>query len=159
MFKTLAALAVAMTATTALLGWVDPSVPLPDFVATVEDVLPVARDLVADGLGLRSAGWRTIEVASIGENAPADRMLAAAPHRRDHHFAVDRRGRVSNTRAWREQAQLIDTPNTIRIRLMLVNDGAEPTPAQLSALRALVLALDEAVGSTDIRLAVTARRG
>ncbi len=159
MFKTLLALAVAMTATTALLGWVDPSVTLLEPVATVEGVLPTARELVGRRVGANPGRWQRIEVALSARPAPSSRMLTANLDRNDHHFSVDERGRLSSTHRWREQTRIGDRSDTIRIRVSSMNEGAELSEAQLNALRALVLALDEAVSPPENHLSVTLQRG
>jgi len=154
MFRTLVSLVVAMTATTALLGWIDPSaVPSPS-TPTVEDVLPIARSLVADGLRYRHAEWRSVQVRISTPTMRSERWLAASPDGGDHHFAVDDQGRSSNTALWLAQAPVEALSATIVVHLIPHRDHLEPTDAQVNAARALVLALNELAGPPDVPLVV-----
>lgn len=152
MFKTLIALVVSMTATTALLGWIDPSIETVSSAPTAEEVLPVARDLVTTGLGSHRAAWAGIELVATQASPESPIWLAAGSDPRDHHFSVDSVGRLTGTRVWRDQGTVEGKSGAVIVFMPLSSPELGPTEAQISATRALVRALDEFAASPETPL-------
>jgi hypothetical protein len=158
MFKTLVALVVAMTGTTAFLGWIDPSIPVPADVPTVEELIPAARRAVSEGVSVPAGRWTAIEVVTRGDSIDNGLMLTATPAHADCHFLVTQQGRLSRTHLWRSQSFLGDAPQTVLIGLQGVSDTADlMTDIQANTLRALVGAIRETAESSQAPLAVYLR--
>ena len=157
MFKTLLALVVSMTGTTALLGWIDPSAGIAEQASTIDDVIPAAREVVASGLDARHASWTAIEIAVTPSVGDPGVWLAASSGPRDHHFSIDHAGRIMSTEAWRTQARAADKGTSLVVHLLAVEPGAGPTEAQIAATRALVGVLDDMVPRSGAPLPVNAQ--
>lgn len=154
--NTMLCLVVAMTATSALLGWMDPSTTSPALPPSPSVFLPIARAAVERADGQTELQWSTIDVLagpaqSVTDSEGGPTFLAARSSQRlveddtesDCHFRVDRNGVPFATRYWIEQRSLEQTPETIRIQIDRLENDERMTRAQWFCVRALALALSE----------------
>ncbi len=146
MYKTLACLAAAMTGTSILLGWMDPS-KLPSAEPPTPLEISLWTDLAVgrpSSTGNRDGRWQAIEV--VGTPAPAweGAMLAARGAGASYHFFVDRQGRPSRSKLWHEQEDVADNPRTVRISVAPNGGDAAASAAQRLCIEGLL----EALGST-----------
>ena len=138
MFKTLAILAVSMTATTVLLINLEPvasrAIPHPN----PEQLRQVVHFAVA-GMGpIRSDSWRGVEIVLEREVAVyRSDALAAVRAIGEHHFRIGNAGEVSSSPAWREQKPA-SSSGAVRIVLAEPVPGAPVSPLQYTALRMLL---------------------
>ena len=146
MFKTLACLIVAMIATSALLGWIDPSLPRQANAHSLEMTSRLSHALVTDGLVTHRQEWSRIEISAgpVGETSAL--FLTARPERQDYHFLVDLDGRPSRTPHWvRQEDPGGLRSQTVRIQVAREKNGRPMSRSQWHCVRALVSALREAV--------------
>ncbi len=146
MHKTLASLAIAMTATAVGLHLMDPSASAGRGPLTVQEVQSLTRDLVGGSVQIKPGQWRDVEITTDDQVVSTGLTLAASRDHRDCHFFVDAAGRPSRESQWANQLQTPGNPHTIRIHLELGNpDG--PSPAQWFTARSIILALDSALSA------------
>ncbi len=155
MWKTLACLVAAMTSTTLLLGWMDPSQSLTRAAPSSAEMVHMARTVVDADLGVHLGQWTEIEVVT-GRPQPTSRaMLAAGGQSRKCHFFVDRDGCPLRARWWRDQQAPADAPQTVRIEIAQPRGGVISL-AQKLCVRSLIAALNETLipegGLLSVRL-------
>ncbi len=155
-FKTLGWLAAAMTGTTALLGWIDPSAPIPSDLPSAARFVPLARALVIDGVSADLHAWNNVEILTGPSESAIGRLLSATtgPPSADFHFHVDHHGRPFRTHLWHTQQTLADSPLTVRIQVSNLGGGQPMSAVQRNSVRALVGALNEALARGDPALSV-----
>ncbi|MGD2108214.1 MAG: hypothetical protein PVI86_02360 [Phycisphaerae bacterium] len=153
MLKTLASLAVAMTATSVLLGWMDPSPPLPDDAPSAAELAELGESLVAEGIALRAGRWDTIEIVA-GDAADVGGAYLAAPSRNDTHFLVGYSGRPSRTPQWVRQESAASDARTIRIEVARPKHGSGMSRVQWHAVRGLVASLHTRLSAEPVALPV-----
>lgn len=154
MWKTLACLAVAMTSTTILLGWMDPSPPPPSASPSPDQLAQLARLAVDMGIDLREHRWIDIEVIEGPVAAAGTTLIAASRRESECHFRIDGNGRLFRTARWRDQRPPSASPHSVRIQVART-PGREPISlAQEKAIRALVDALDKALAVQEALLPV-----
>ena len=147
MLKTLGCLAAAMTGTSVVLHWLDPSSTLRTQTLTAGEVTALARSLVTDAVEIKPEQWREVEVVPgpTTMTVPGT-LLTATPDPVACHFYVDQAGRPSRARGWSRQTPPYDAPHTVRIQVSrAAGVEAFPTPLQWFTIRSLVDALDAAL--------------
>jgi hypothetical protein len=148
MLKTLVCLAVAMTGTSGLLGWIDPSPPLPADALSSDEVIKLARAVATDGLTLREGRWDKIEIASgpiSGVSAP----FLTATTQRTCHFLIDVQGRPTHTAKWTRQEAAAKDPRAISIRVVRRAEDQPMSRAQWQCIRALASAVSDSTSRND----------
>ncbi len=166
--NTMVCLVVAMTTTSALLGWIDPSTSLPSPPPSPEAFLPLAVQAVEAAESFGVLDWSGIEVVA-GSREPADhtvtsRSLLAATRPTGVlelneeavcHFRVDLDGRPSASHHWIHQHVVPGEEDTIRIEVVLPSESDRMTRAQWFSVRALAAVLcdsDHPMESLPLRL-------
>ncbi|RME36764.1 MAG: hypothetical protein D6788_10905 [Planctomycetota bacterium] len=141
MFTALGCLAAAMSGTSALLNWMDPSPDRPPVVRPFETVFREVRSQVGSVVApsLRQ-GWQSIAVSAPADSSRGT-LLSAVASAPDYHFRVDTDGHLIPTEAWRRQRRLADRPGVVRVVLDHEHPADPMTRAQWDCLRALALAL------------------
>ena|GEM_PF-7103711 len=146
MFKTLAILAVSMTATTVLLTHLEPAVlralpyPLP------EQIRDCVRDALAsaDPIVLRS--WTGVEITMEREVARyRPDTLTAVAGTGDYHFRITETGAVWPSAVWRDQRSA-SGGGAVRIVLADRATGPPIPPLQWASLRVLLAELRGLLG-------------
>lgn len=143
MLKTLAALAIAMTATAALLGKIDPTPVIPSSALDADALTQFARALVSDDASVDYQYWQDVEIAFRSDPSPAGLLLAAKSTHRDAHFVVDDSGRSFQSDAWRRQRNMPGREGTIRIVVAIDDSAYAMSAAQQRSVDALVTALTD----------------
>ena len=154
MFKTLGCLVLAMTGTSTLLGWIDPSPPLTAETPSYGAVLRAARSLVTADVAASQVEWRKVEILAGGAAPGSTTFLAATTDRPRSHFRVDLLGRITRTSRWARQQVFDDAPGTVRIEVAHRREGQAMGRAQWHGVQALVTAVDEAFESPGRGLGV-----
>ncbi len=143
MLKTLAALAVAMTATAALLGKIDPKPIVPSPAIDADALARIARALVSDDAPIDYQYWQDVEVAFRVVPFPQGLLLAATSSPGDAHFLVDNKGRPFQGDAWRRQRTMPGRQGTIRIVVAIDDPSSDMSAAQQRSVEALLTALTD----------------
>lgn len=149
MFKTLGFLAVAMTAASALLGWIDPSVEPPEPELTAQQVLSRATALVENNVDIRSGQWLDIDILSGPPVQYSGRLLTASADTDQAHFYVDEMGHLFRGVMWKYQEASNEEPDSIRIRVSSLGEYQPMSAAQWTGLRALISSLNKSLSGTD----------
>lgn len=147
MLKTFACLVASMTCTATLLGWLDPSEPLPDDTHTYQDIIRLARVAVADGVVIRSDRWLDVEIAADNSSSTVSTLLAARTDSRRRHFLIDSEGKVTRSSRWEDQRGQPPAPHAVRIELAAIDGNGSVSHAQRLSIRALLLAINESLSS------------
>ncbi|MFH0980260.1 MAG: hypothetical protein V2A79_01810 [Planctomycetota bacterium] len=138
MFKTLALLAVSMTATTVLLGHLEPSASSAGFYPSPEHIKQMVRSAVDGTERIVPDTWSGVEIVLEQEVGAYGRdRLAALSDSGSYHFWVGHHGEVWVARAWSEPRPG-SAGGTIRVALASSGDGSATSPRQWAALRALL---------------------
>ncbi len=153
MFKTLASLAVAMTATTALLGWIDPSPPLPTNSLSSEELRDLGQSLVADGITLCDGRWDKIEILA-GSPADVTGSYLTATSQSTTHFLIDLDGRPTRTPSWTRQQAAGGDERSICIEVARRDDMGGMSRVQWEAVRGLVSSLHARLSDRQVDLPV-----
>lgn len=140
MLKTLACLAVAMTATSALLGWIDPSEPLPADSLSSGELADLGQSLVVDGINLHEGRWNKIEIVA-GHTSDTAAPYLTATSGSSTHFLVDLNGRPGRTPQWVRQAALNRDTHAVVIEVARRSDSSGMSRVQWQAVQSLVAAL------------------
>ena len=154
MLKTLGCLAVAMTGTSGLLGWIDPSPPLPADALSSNEVVSLARAVAADGLTLREGRWDKIEIVSDPVSGVSAPFLTATTRRSTCHFVIDLEGRPSRTAKWTRQEAAARDPRAISIRVARRAEDQPMSRTQWQCVRALASVLSEGTRAKENTLPV-----
>jgi len=158
MIKTLACLAVAMTATSALLSWIDPSPPLPRVALSTEELAGLGQSLVTDGVTVREGRWARIEISAGDAGELAGSYLAATSHSTTH-FLVDLDGRPTRTTRWVRQEDTAQDGHSIRIEVARHGSVDRMSRVQWLAVRGLVAAIHARIADGPSRLPVLLQGG
>lgn len=144
----LACLVISMTATSVLLGWIDPSWSDRGTPAA-DEIRDLAVQAVASDVDVRTPQWRAVEIVQVAEPAQGRIGLAAITggDADDWHFRIDSAGRPSRMRRWSTQQASSVSPGAIRIRLEPRPPGAAMDALQRRSIEALVDAIRSATGS------------
>lgn len=142
--KTLASLALAMTATAVGLHWMDPSARAGRSAYTAEELVSLSNDAVFDTVAIQAGIWRDVEITMDEAVTGRGIALTASRDRRQCHFFIDSSGRPTRENDWSSQKPWAGAPHTIRIHLERATDDG-PNPAQWFAARSIILALDKAL--------------
>jgi len=179
MVATLVALVVSMTGTSAVLSWLDPSLPAGFNSLPASDIVALAGQAVTQDVVVDLGRWHEIEVVPDRPH-PRSTLLSAvagrppltpsnpssvesdqarSPWRGEvpdqWHFRITPDGRPIQGVSWRDQKRIGDAPNAVRIWLGTApSGGASITSAQWLCLRALVAAINESTGSGNAPLTV-----
>jgi len=148
--KTLGSLVIAMTTTSALLGWIDPSPSAPESVPSYESMLAPARGVVGDDVSIRLDQWASVGVVPGPASTP-NRLVATA-NRVASHFVVDLDGRFTRTPHWERQQHLPDAPSSVTIEVECAAEGRPMTRAQWYAVRALFAAVTSLVAPEGLAM-------
>lgn len=141
-FKVVTSLVVTMSATSALVSWLDTSVPVDPPTQTPEQVLTDARALVSSHDLSTYVPWQRVDILSDALRGSGAPMLAALPGA-DSHFQVGLDGRISRTSKWVHQEPAGAAPSAIQITVKQRNAHAFMTRVQWQGLRALITAIHE----------------
>ncbi len=154
MFKTMTCLVVAMTCTSALLGWIDPVSTTPTRSASLEDLPTMARAAVHEATAIRNHQWRAVEVLPGPAVTTGSALLAARSEPTTYHFYVDQYGRPSCTTAWVSQRATLKSPTNVAIQVARRGERQQMSHAQWQCVRALITAVSDVVGMHDTLLPV-----
>lgn len=137
MFKTLAILAVSMTATTVLLTQLEPA----SSRANPHHIQQFVRSAVAGATPIVPDSWAGVEIV-LGREVTAYHAdaLAAVPDAGDYHFRIDGNGDVKSSPTWRQQRPA-SVDGAIRIALADQRGCTTIAPVQWEALRMLLVEL------------------
>ena len=146
MFKTLAILAVSMTATTVLLTRLEPAASRVLSHRLPEQIRGRVRDAVASADPIAHRSWTSIEIAMEREVAwYHPDTLAAVAGGGDYHFRIIETGAVWPSPAWRDQRSA-SGGGAVRIVLADRATDAPIPPLQWAALRMLLAELRGLLG-------------
>lgn len=137
MLKTLAALVVAMTAATWLLGQLDGRIGGLTTGGPADRILMAARNTVGQ-VDARD-GWIRVDVVAADEGGPG-RLLAGRVVRAGYHFRVDVDGRVAASADWRAQREVSEPAGSVVIHCDR-SAGGTITTAQWLAVKAIAASL------------------
>ena len=153
MLKTLAVLVGSMTATSFLLGWMDPSSPLVSPTPSVDDLLPLARLLVADDVKIDPAQWQGMELLTGRRRGST--LLAAQTANQGHHFHIDAAGMISRTTGWTRQQYVGSSTGVVIVRIVPSTTDKHMSRGQWNGIHALLLALEES-GARGLKVSLDA---
>lgn len=144
-------LVLAMSGTSALLGWIDgqsrPSgATAAAFTLTPAQITGLVETVVAQTDKHRLAHWESVDIVSASGSRENLMLLAAeqTPTRNDHpsrlqaHFRIDETGRPFATNAWIQQIPLERDPTAVSIEVVRTGDGQPMTPTQWQCVRSLI---------------------
>ncbi len=156
MFKTLGCLVGAMTGTAALLGWIDPSEPLPPEAPPFDVILRDAQSLVSDDVALHKDRWHAVKILAGPVTSDSPTFLAATADRSKCHFLIDDRGRTSRTARWLRQEASLSDPGTVRIQVARGGEKTRQamTRTQWRCLQALIAAVRNVAAAESAALPV-----
>lgn len=144
MWRTLIALAIAMSGTTGLLAWMDPSEWSPQVDSQI--LLQQAADLVSNGADAsESPRWSRIDLVR-GQDS-SDVLLSASYDRSPAHVIVDRGGEIH-----RGSVLLSSRHASVRVRVDLADAEPVLTPTQWTAVRALATNMQRTDRPIDLHL-------
>lgn len=152
--KTLACLVGAMTGTTTLLGWIDPSHPVPSEVLAPGDLVLLARSVVGDPGRIDVDQWEEVEVTTATSPTKAGRLLAARSGPIPYHFHIDAAGRPVHTSRWQEQQAVWPGSKVVRIEVANRGAGLPWNEAQMRCVQVVVSVLNEVLGGSETGLPV-----
>ncbi len=157
MWITLGSLVAAMTATTWLLSWMDPSQPVPFGDRYLVELERMAHAAVIDGIELHPAQWSTIDIQVSPSmlSTASGVMLAAGGGSGSWHFRVDRDGRPVRASAWSHQQNIAGYPSTVRIQLTRRRGDNDFPVAQRFGVRALIESLRQVLPTDRTPVTVT----
>ncbi|MFQ5494844.1 MAG: hypothetical protein ACE5EX_05645 [Phycisphaerae bacterium] len=147
--RTLVVLAVSMTGTSALLGWMDPSpAEFPSLDRAAMNSL--ASSVVAEGPAASRHDWRGVDIVPAAVSAKG--FLAAARDHDDCHFRVTADGRPESCDHWRRPASTFEPCSTLVIHVVRPGIDEPMTPVQRSAVRALIVSLRDGLDALPTEL-------
>ena len=159
MFRSMMCLVLAMSGTSALLGWISPVPASGARALSLQQIESLVQSVVAEASNLRPAQWNSVDLLAgptTGKSAvsvfPSSTFLAAEPTRKqavpdragrvglrtDFHFRIDPHGRPFATDAWVRQIALAQDPNAIAIQVTRPGEGLPMTPSQRQCVRSLI---------------------
>lgn len=141
-FKVLVCLVGSMIATTALLDWIDPSLPTGSHALRVDQIRRFAQAVVQDDLTVSTSLWTGVELRANPLRRTSGAMLVASADRRDWHFRVTESGRAVRGARWARQQPLADLPGTISIAIDSSDGSTAQNPSQLACVSALLSELN-----------------
>lgn len=134
-------LVLAMSGTSALLGWsdrqsrlADPALP----ALSPQQIEGLVHSVVAEAGSLRLARWNSVDVLAGPEIVPNSTHLTAEPNRPYFHFRIDRHGRPFASDAWVRQVALGEDPAGIVIQVARNDEGQPMTPIQWQCVQSLI---------------------
>ena len=157
MVKTLVCLVVSMIGTSMLLSALDPSDVLENEGYSEDVISDLAQRAVRERVELVPELWREVHVY-VSDVTPNAGLLTAVQRDSSWHFLVAADGRPSPDSKWRRQQGLKNAPHTVRIQLQAAREFGGPTAAQWVCVRALVSALNRAIGPDGPPLAVVVNK-
>ena len=152
--KTLACLVGAMTGTTTLLGWIDPSHLVPPEGLAPGELVLLARSVVGDPGRININQWEEVEVTTGSGPTGTGRLLAARSHPSHYHFHIDAAGRPVHTSRWQEQQSAWPGSKVVRIEVADRGAGLPWNAAQMRCVQVVVSVLDEILGDPETDLPV-----
>ncbi len=155
MVRTIVCLVAAMSATSALLGWMDPSPAVPLRPLTIETALHEARSIVAESPWIAGEPWERIEVLAGASSEAVPAFLTATASRDRHHFRVELDGRLSSTTNRHRCEPATDDACAVRVEIARPEERQVMSRAQWNSLRALITALYEAANRANPACPVT----
>ncbi len=144
----------AMTGTSALLGWIDPSPAIRAEAPPLETVLRQARSLVTADVVIREAQWRKIEILAGPASAGSAAYLTATAYHSTYHFHVDLEGRPTRASGWSYQHSFDEQPRAVRVQVACWKPHQPMSRAQWQSVRALIAELREAIATQGMDLPV-----
>jgi len=128
---------VAMSATAALLGYMNPTRDSAT-PAQIERILQAAADAVAEDVPLMPEKWQDIEVHAVTESRGVGMRLAATRDEGAWHFHIGTDGITVRGRSWGRQEPASAAPRCILIHLTRPYASEDFLPLQVIGVRALV---------------------
>ena len=145
MWKTLGFLVAAMTSTSILLAWLDPSPPSPNETPGPYEMERWARIVVGADLAVPEGRWTRIEISEAPGRTLGRGLLAAAVNSGKYHFFVGSDGRPIRTRYWHNQQTAPGAEHTIQIQVAPHRDRKQTIAIQDLCIQALITALNDAL--------------
>ncbi len=124
-----------------------------------DDIVRLARGEVAENVVILDEKWLEVEVAAAPDGIFGSAMLAATSHSSDWHFSVDRNGIPTRGDAWSNQRVAAQSPGSVRILVMELEDGGTMSKAQWFCIQALVTAINDALGLEEVSLPISLQQG
>ena len=152
--KTLACLVGAMTGTTTLLGWIDPSHLVPPEVLAPGELVLLARSVVGDPGRIDVDQWDEVEVSTGAGPTRMGRLLATRADPAHYHFYIDTAGRPVHTSRWQEQEAAWPGSKAVRIEVANRGAGLPWNAAQMRCVQVVVSVLNEALGAHETGIPV-----
>lgn len=149
-FKTLACLVVAMTATAAWLGCIDPSAPITPELQAYDVVQRNTRSLVVDDVTIHKGKWQGVDIVAARDPMSSGALLAARFDRSRYHFRIDLDGTATRTRRWERQEVSDFGEGAVIIGLARAPELPGMSRAQWQCLGALLAALRATTRETDL---------
>jgi len=143
MVITLGALVVSMTATSALLDYLDPTPMVRAGELPYDEIIDLAREAVHQGVSVGASRWSLVALEEDGA-ASREALLSATPNQADWHFHVSPDGRPVRSAAWGAQRAYEGMPHAVTIRV--ARNDHDVTPAQWVCIRALLTFVSQAAG-------------
>lgn len=159
MVKTLACLVGAMTGTTTLLGWIDPSRPVPPEMLAPGELVLLARSVVGDPERIDVDQWEEVEVTTGAGLTRTGRLLAARGGPAHYHFYIDAAGRPVHTSRWQEQQAVWPGSKVVRIEVANRGAGLPLNAAQMRCVQVVVSVLNEVLGGPKTGIPVRWGKG
>ena len=145
MWKTLGCLVAAMTSTSILLAWLNPSPPPTNEIPEPDELARLALIVVGADLTVPEGRWNRIEIIEAPGRTTGGGLLAAAVNSGKCHFLVSSEGRPIRTRYWHNQQASLGAEHTIRIQVPPNRHRERTIAIQDLCLQALITALNEAL--------------
>ena len=139
----LGCLAAAMTSTSILLAWMDPSPPPTNETPEPDAMERWARIVVGADLAVPEGRWTRIEITEAPGRTVGRGLLAAAVNSGKYHFLVGSDGRPIRTRYWHNQQASPGAEHTIRIQVAPRHNRKKIVAIQDLCIRALIAALND----------------
>lgn len=144
MWRTLIALAIAMSGTTGLLAWMDPSEPSPELHSRI--LLQQAADLIPVGTS-PSAHPNLSRIDLLRGENPSDMLLSASYNKSPAHVIVDAAGEIH-----RGSIGFTSGDASLLVRVDLATTEPTLSPGQWLAVRALTTRLQTGGRLVDLHL-------
>ncbi|MHC5111750.1 MAG: hypothetical protein ACYTHJ_17935 [Planctomycetota bacterium] len=145
MLAVLGSLVFAMTGTSTLLSWLDPSLPPAMDELPSETIIELAQSAVSGEVSVDGTRWERIEVI-VSAYQRTNPMLSAPSREAGWHFRISADGRPTVGRTWRLQEDA-GAANVILVNV-IVQDGSDSiTSSQAICVRALLASIYRELGA------------
>ncbi len=151
----LSCLAVSMTATSALLGWLSPRSEIQTVPEDENTIRLLAEDSVWRDVLAYDAGWRRISFVMAPSPRSGIALTGLDAQTHGWHFQIDEAGRTISSPLWVSQQAISSEPTAIRILLPNYRSADQVSPALWVAVRSLVSTLATVIPENSHPLAVS----